>query len=313
MNLFKTGLWILVLCFLVPQELSAKIRILTFQYNSPDFLEFQYKTLKKFIIDEYELFVINDAPDPANEKLIRDVCEKYDLKYVRYEQIWHMTDSLNELIRERVNTPHRNSYFQFPLEAGFPDLKAIAQQPSVRHCHVIQYALDLFGYEHDDIVVIMDADVFPVKTISIRDLLKEAPIVGIDSQFQDKHYLWVPFIAFDPKRLPNIKNLKFHLDLIDDMLCDTGSHSHWYLKDNPEVTYRLYPRCSDNDLHPWDLYAFSTFGFNQPSEIAKINWPISIEFYVDYHFIHYLGGAAHEKSAKKLQATYDFLNCVLME
>ena len=149
--------------------------------------------------------------------------------------------------------------------------------------------------------------------MSIRELLKNSPLIGIDSEFKDKHYLWVPFIAFDPKRLPHIKDLKFHVDLIDDLLCDTGSHSYHYLKNNLEVSYRLYPRCSDYDFYPWDATTFLRFDFNNPSEIAKISWPISVEFYVDYHLVHYVGGSAHIHSVHKRQAFNDFLNSILRE
>jgi len=313
MNFMRIFLCIVTFYFFSPDELSAKIRIFTFHYNSPEFLEFQYKTFKKFILDDYEIFVVNDAPDSTKEKSIRDVCEKYDLMCVRYEQEWHRTDPINEKIRMMDDTPQKNSYFLFPFEEGSLDLRAVSEQPSVRHCHVIQYALDHFGYDHDDIVVIMDADVFPVKPIRIRDLLKDVPLMGVDSEFRDKHYLWVPFIAFDPKRLPEVKDLKFHLGVIDEMLCDTGSYSAVYLKEHPEVPFRLYPRCPDYDFYPWDATTFLAFGFNNPYDIAKISWPITLEFYIDYHFIHYIGGAAHVKSAKKLQATYDFLNCLLKE
>lgn len=318
MNFIRILLWVLPFYFFLPQELPAKIRLLTFHYNHVEFLEFQCKTFKSFILDDYEVIVVNDAPNADDEKLIRETCEKNGLKCVRFEQSWHMTDPLNEYIRMRVDTPQKNSYFHFPLVEGYPDLEAISQQCSVRHCHVIQHALDLFGYDHDDIVVIMDGDVFPIKPISIRDLLIDAPLAGVDSGFHQRHYLWVPFIAFDPTRLPNIKDLKFHLDVIDDLLCDTGSHSYLYLKNNPEVPYRFYPRCFDTDFYPWDPSTFLKFGFDDP-RMAQITWPTTMEFYVDYHFVHYVGGSSSLGGPTDLypkikrQALYDLLKCVLKE
>ncbi len=310
MTWMKIGLCFLVCCFFGVEELSAKIRILTFHYNRPDFLELQYATFKQFILDDYEVIVFNDAIDPHYEKLISDVCQKHGWQCVRYEPSWHETNPLNEKIRMEVNTSQKNSFFLFPLEDGLPSLKAISQQCSIRHCHVIQYALDHFGYSHDDIVVIMDADVFPIKPTSVKELLKDLPLVGIDSEFKYMHYVWVPFIAFDPKRLPNIKELQFHVDLIDDILCDTGSHSYHYLKDHPEVNYRLYPRRTDEDFFPWDLNTFAKFGFFH-SELTRISWPISMEFYIDYHFVHYCGGSADAHPPKKHQAIFDLIRCCL--
>ena len=306
----KRLLWISALLFFLPQCLWGKVRVLIFHYNRPDFLEFQYQTFKKFVLDEdYELIIFNDAPNSKDEKSIQEICDKYKLQCVRYEQSWHENNPLNEWIRSSVDSPLKNSFFVFPLENNRPSPKAIFEQCSIRHCHVIQYALDHFGYNHDDIVVIMDADVFPIKPIKIRDLLIEYPLVGIDSEFKHMHYLWVPFIAFDPKRLPNITDLKFHLDFIEGILCDTGSHSYHYFKDNPGVPYQLYPRRSDNDFSPWDELTFLKFGFNQDG-IDKISWPISMEFYIDYHFIHFVGGSGIPH-LKKNQNFLDFIQCIL--
>ena len=36
-------------------SLEGKIRILTFQYNRPDFVEYQYLVLSKFLKDDFEL------------------------------------------------------------------------------------------------------------------------------------------------------------------------------------------------------------------------------------------------------------------
>lgn len=271
-------------------DLSATIRILTFHCNHAEFLEYQCKALDKFLLDDYELIVFNDGYNEKEQNAIQAVCEKYHVKNVAYEQSWHETHPLNEQVRTVLSTPHGNDFFHFPTKDGYPDIKKIYDNPSIRHCHLIQYALDDYGYDHDDIVVIMDGDVFMIQPMSIRALLAEVPIVGIDSEFRDKHYLWVPFIAFDPNQLPNRKDLQFHPDLIDGIVCDTGSHSDQYLKKNPDVNYRLYPRRSSSDFFPYDALTFFKFGL-EPLAKSSIRWPTSMEFYVDYHLIHFCGGA----------------------
>lgn len=282
--------FLMVLVFLFSQNLSATIRILTFHCNHSEFLEYQCKALEKLLLEEYELIVINDGVNKKEQNAIKTVCEKYGVKNVFYIQSWHKKDPLNELVRTALSTPKGNDFFSFPLKAGYPDIQKIYENVSIRHCHLIQYALDHFGYDHDDIVVIMDGDVFPIQPISIRALLDEVPIAGMDSEFRDKHYLWVPFIAFDPAQLPNLHDLKFHVDLIDGIVCDTGSHSYHYLKNNPEVKYRLYPRRSALDFFPYDEKAFSTFGLESLA-YSSVNWPTGMEFYIDYHFLHFCGGS----------------------
>ena len=279
-----------VFIFLFSLNLSAAIRILTFHCNHAEFLEYQCRALDKFLLDEYELIVFNDGYGPEEQKAIEAVCQKYGVRHVLYEQSWHEENPLNAEIQAALSTPHGNDFFCFPAKKGIFELKTIYESCSIRHCHLIQYALDHYGYDHDDIVVIMDGDVFCLQPIRIRPLLTELPIVGIDSEFQDKHYLWVPFIAFDPKRLPNVRDLKFHVGLIDGMVCDTGSHSYQYLKEHPEINYRLYPRRSAADFFPYDANTFSVFGLKCLAE-APIDWPIDMEFYLDYHLIHFRGGS----------------------
>ncbi len=302
----------LFLFFSGTEKLIAKVRILTFQYNRSDFVEFQARAFKKFMLDDYEIIVFNDAPNPQHEIEIREMCEKYEIHCVRFDQNWHQTDPLNELIRNWVDaSSYRNSYFHFPYENRRLKLDVIAQQCSIRHCHVIQYALENFGYDHDDIVVVLDGDAFPIQPISIRQLLQDVPLVGVDSEFKYMHYLWVPFIAFDPKRLPDIRKFKLHVGIIDDLICDTGSYSYQYLKDHPEVSYKLYPRCSDYEFFPWDELTFLNLGFNP--ELANITWPIGLEYYVDRHFMHMTGGTTLAPPWQKQQGLLDFLHTVLKD
>lgn len=286
----------LIFCFF-SQLLSAKVRILTFHCNHSEFIEYQCKALQKFLLDEYELIVFNDGFNPQERQAIQRVCDRYHVKCVHYDPSCHATNPLNQQIQQALSTPLGNDFFCFPLKDGVPDIQKIHENVSVRHCHLIQYALDHFGYDHDDIVVIMDGDVFPIRTVSIRELLNDVPIAGIDSEFWDKHYLWVPLIAFDSKRLPNLKDLKFHVDLIDGVVCDTGSHSYQYLKDNPTVKYRLYPRRHDADFYPYDRATFSKLGL-EPLLFAPIEWPTSMEFYVDYQFVHFRGGSGLHPNKK---------------
>ena len=55
------------LYFLMPLLLNAsilypQILICTFAYNRPDFIEIQYLTFKKFLMDDFKLVVFNDFP-----------------------------------------------------------------------------------------------------------------------------------------------------------------------------------------------------------------------------------------------------------
>ncbi len=301
----------LIFCF-VSFQLGAKIRILTFQANHTGFIEYQHKALQKFLLDDYELIVFNDGFNEEKQNAIRNTCDLFGVKCVDYDPSWHADNPLNLEIQRALSTETGNDFFRIPLKDEIPEIQKIYEHVSIRHCHVIQYALDTHGYDHDDIVVILDGDVFPMKPFSIRELLTDVPIVGIDSDFHGRHYLWVPFIAFDPQRLPNLRDLKFHVDLVDGWVCDSGSHSFHYLKENPDVAFRLFPRRSISDFSPYTKEAFAKFGLESLAK-ARIKWPTPhMEFYIDYHLIHF-GGGSGLHPMRKFQDFKKIMESVLEE
>lgn len=194
-QLFKRVLFFVIASiFFLQNDLSAKVRILTFHCNKPNFIELQYKTLKKFLKEDFELIVFNDAYRPKDETAIEEMCQKYGIQCIRFEPQWHMTDPLNDYLKTRLEDPAVHSHIQF----GSPlTLEKIYSQPSVRHCHVIQYALDNFGYNHNDIVAIMDGDAFFIRPSSLREMLRYYAITGIQMLHSTENvdFLWVVFVT----------------------------------------------------------------------------------------------------------------------
>ena len=273
--------------FAVHVPLQARVRILTFHYNMPEFIELQQKTLNKFLKNKYELIVFNDAKAPENELAIKKTCRRLGIRCVRYEQARHRAEPLNEQIFVHLNAPGVLNTI------GVPDnsLEGMSNHPSLRHCHVIQYALDHFGYAHNDIVVIMDSDFFPVRPINLRALLRKNQIIGSQSRKGEADYLWVPFIAMKMASLPNKKELRFHVDRIGDCVYDSGAHSYHYLKNNPHVRVKKYPvheSITFKDASHSDL-RLAGFKKEQIALTRALPKPLSVEFHIGHRFIHFRG------------------------
>lgn len=272
-------------------ELEAKVRVLTFHYNKPHFFEWQCLGLKKFCQDDYELFIFSDAPKAQIRKFFEKIASIYEARFFHYEDRWHYSENYNHVLSRKIDTPKKNSWWKFPLQNGFPDENFLAQQCSVRHCHVIQYALEYFGYDHDDIVVIMDGDLFPIKPFSFSKILGENHLSGINADFQFKyHYPWVPLIIFKPSQMPDVRSLKFGMGFIEENLCDSGSQSYEYLKKYPEIKYFLSKRKADDDFRPFDGRTFEKMGIFH-EKLNTIQWPLQMEFYVNQTFLHFCGGS----------------------
>jgi hypothetical protein len=144
-------------------QIFGKVRILTFHCNQANFIELQYRCLEKFLLDDYELIVFNDASTWENEQAIRETCDRLKIECIRFEPEWHLIDPLNDKIKEWLEDPTLQdaAFLDIPLEA-------VPNQGSVRHSHVIQYALDPYGYAHDDALAIMDGDAFFIRSVSLK-------------------------------------------------------------------------------------------------------------------------------------------------
>ena len=70
-------------------SVEAKVLIFTYAYNRPEFIETQYKTFKKFLLDEYEYVVFNDAIEPVLKKKIELMCEKLQIRCILIPQEIH--------------------------------------------------------------------------------------------------------------------------------------------------------------------------------------------------------------------------------
>ena len=338
MNKIHVRFVIFTLVFFFACEAFGAVRILTFHYNHAEFIELQYKTLKKFLADDFELIVFNDAATIENERLIKDVCDLCEIKCIRFEPEWHFLDPLNIYLKTRYEEPSiLNSLWEW---ADFSSIDVIAQHASVRHCHVIQYALDHYGYDHDDIVVIMDGDNFLVRPMSIRQLLGSNDIVGMSRQEDhqailrkqsltspqlDKDHAWLPsviFIAFNPSKLPNPRELQFHVDVInnhpnfpDNTIGDSGAAAYKYIAKYPQL--KIKELCwiySETFRLNFTVEQLKEMGFsNRFVKFIEDISPHHIQLFAFEHFMHFGSVSFYLNRTKKFDIFYEFINDLLKE
>lgn len=182
---------------------AEKVLILTYSCNRPDFIEWQYKTFEKFLLDDYEFVVFNDAQNSGVSSQIEAMCDKYGITCVRVPQ-------------------------------NHPD-----NTPGGRHQDSIRYSLDSRGFKHAGIVCMIDSDMFLVKHFSIVNLMKNYDIAGWGQfRLNEIYYLFPGLVFLDMHRLPNKETMNWAGGNINGLAVDTGGQIHHYLKYNPNV--RLY-------------------------------------------------------------------------
>lgn len=264
----------LLLCSLAS---SAKILIFTCSYNRPDFIEIQHKTLAAFLEDEYEYVVFDDSRDPKMTRKMKATCDALGVRYVKVPQAIHDRPYLPRLPGEDYN------------------------HPTIRNVNVVQYFLNTLGFEHDDIVVLLDSDIFLVKPFNIREFMRDYDMVGAASGNGFVRYVWHVLAFLDMRTLPNRHTLTFNCGRIDGKPVDGGGHSYYYLRDNPEIKFKHAHHISSHNVacqkcraEPFSVCSHNTellkrIGMNDP-QIEFMQSAHNVEFHLDHTFMHYRGG-----------------------
>ena len=250
-------------------NLSAKVFLITHSYNRPDFIEIQYKTFNRFLKDDYEFVVFNDAPDMKMENQIVKMCQKYAIKCIRIPQTIH-------------DMPY------LPHEGGF-------NSPHARCANVVQYSLDTFGFDCDGIVAIIDSDLFLIHDFSIEEYMNGYDIAAWAQDRGKVQYIWNGIVFLDMRRLPNKRTLNFNCGTVEDETVDVGGYTYYYFQQNPTVAYKMM-----NGLY-MKRRAYKSLPSNLDSSVKKFlrRKPDNIEFFIDFAFLHYRSGANWNKKSSK--------------
>ena len=196
-------IFFLITIFASTQQTSAKLLIISPVYNRPDFIEMQHKTFQKFLKDDYELVLFNDANNTDIQHAIEATCERLEIRCIRMPQELHNVDPLCD--------------------------KAPA---SFRHGEVLQYAFETIGFKHDDIVMLIDSDVFLIKEFSAREFLAAYDLYIINSA----NGAILPQLCFI--NMPHLKNpetLNFRASFINGSFMETGQNTKKYITSHPDL------------------------------------------------------------------------------
>ncbi len=288
---------------LLGAQANAKVLIFTYAYNRPDFVEIQYKTLKSFCTDDYEFIVFSDARSQDMKNKIREICAHYKLKFIQVPQAIHDRPYLPRLPREDYN------------------------YPSIRNVNVVQYSLDLLGFNHNDILILLDSDLFLVKEFSFREFLKGYDLGGFQLDNGYIKYLWHGLAFLDMSRMPNKRTLNFNCGIIEGRPADAGGYSYYYFQNNPQVKSRYVDYHYSGALHcnqckkieaPYCIHNtndLKNVGFNGP-QIEFLQSAYNVEFFCNNSFLHYRGGTNWDRKSqeyhhKKTLALQRYLHSIL--
>lgn len=147
-----------------------KIRIILSTFNRPDLLSIQIKLLRKFFIGDYEIIVLHDSRNTDYVDEFEEICNT-----------------------SKVQFYHHNSI--------------LGKKPSVYHGEALQWFYDeiILKKYADDIILILDHDMFLIETFDLLQDLDNYDIIGLLQKRGDVNYIWPGIISFKNNIIKNIK------------------------------------------------------------------------------------------------------------
>jgi glycosyltransferase involved in cell wall biosynthesis len=300
-------LFIALICFWI-ELLEARVLIITHSYNRPDFIAYQYKTFKKFLKDDYDFVVFNDAPTRKLCHEIQNACKECGIRCIRVPPEIHQQPYLK-----------RNSWEDW-------------NSPSIRTANAVQYSFDVLGFDFDGIVAVFDSDMFLIRDFSIERYLEGYDLSAV-GQWRGPmgciHYLWNGIMFFNMNTLLNKRTINFNCGSVHGNLTDTGGYTYYYLKDNPQAKI-LYMReqldITDGD-YIIDSYELENRSYISEEELLNSiqskplvkliqAQPDDVQLFLDRAILHYRrAGNYHNKSnqyhKKKTAILSDFITEIL--
>ncbi len=284
----KNIVFVLIFLLLSISIKAAPVKIFTYAYNRPEFVEWQYHTFKKFMQDDYVFIVFNDARESHHMHEINSICKKHGIECIRIPQEIHERPYL-----------HRHPGEQ-------------RHHASVRTANVIQYSLDILGFDHDGLVVVIDSDMFSIKEFSVKKFMESCDIAAVPQSRNNGisyvNYLWNGLVFINMNTLPNKRSLNWNCGRVKGLAVDTGGYTYYYLQENPDAKTKylslthsfglLCAECKEKEHYicSHNLHLLKEKRIDDPTIDLLQSGPTNIEFLCNYSFLHYRGAGWDRKT-----------------
>ncbi len=253
-----------------------------------DYIEFQYKTFKKFIKGNYDFIVFNDASESGN-------LNNFNNNNIRNE----IKNKCSELEIKCIDIPQ---YLHSNRKIIFPDTQAPEDNHvSARGALVTQYMYN-YAFESDyDRLILLDSDMFLIEELDLDNLNNFD--IGFISQGryseQKVHieYMWIGILIINFKNLRGLDKIYFDCGKIYDTPVDSGGFSYYWLekyRNNVTIKYINCLRIEDNNSYENEKNTFSNELKEYFEKFIEINCNrIAKELILDRKIFHVSGGGCN--------------------
>ncbi len=209
------------------------LKIYTLNDSSPELLETQVASFRKYLMEDFEFIVVNsesmsEQPTKAKEitRISRELSVK-TLEVVKDEEIvnlWQGTVNQGEKLLDR-------------------DGRYVRGKGGDACNYMLQWLWNKVVCLEQGPICIVHSDLFLVAPVKLTDYLKDYHICSVlNSQPNTNHpddgplvFLWETLFLVKPSEIPNPETMVWFPSRVEGSWCDTGGPTHYYLKAHPEV------------------------------------------------------------------------------
>ena len=263
--------------------------IISTYFNNSHFIELQQKTFQKFIQDDFDFAVIDDAADHTQSLLSNtsarldtiNECRRLNIRYIEVPQSVHNFVDLGGLVRR--DDPHIN-----------------LNHPTERHQAVLRFLLNNYkklGFDQYKTLIMTDADMFFKKPINISEYMEDYDMLGSwreQATFVPEENHSDEIVALGGRHIKfftlcllfiNMEKLKDCLGELDNRsyirVTDTGGRTHRFIEKHPEFKFGFLKDFNSSDYRV-DFFSKTTT-IQDDAEIihyrAGSNWSIENMIY----------------------------------
>ena len=186
------------------------IKIYTLSHHRPDFIPLQYESIKKYVKDEFEYIVINNAVDnEKNSSEIERVCKDLGVSTIKVE------------LDPSMRIMHGEVQFDGNRYAN----------PNVACSYPTQWVWKNYMLKNDCLTVNIDSDMFFIKEVNIEEMMSGYNF-GFVHAYRNNHkvhYPWNGFFIADIPNMPNPEEMNWGCGQVEGTRVDVGGQGHYYL------------------------------------------------------------------------------------
>jgi len=215
------------------------LKIFTFAWNRPDFIELQLRCFRMHLREEFEFTVFNNAlfSSRHDHDRINQTCGRLGLRVI-------------DIRRDEEEIERCGSVGEPVFDASGAYTSA-----SVSTGYALCWAWRNVLSEERGPVCVLDSDMFLVRPVALTDFLQEHVLCFVAQNRGQVRYAWNGLVLADVGRLPEPEAIDWYCGKVDGVAVDTGGQTHHYLKAHPQLRiFHIQPsHISDDpslDFHP---------------------------------------------------------------